>query len=351
MPLQTLTWRAFPPVVLAANTTAAIMDAIWTNGTTVVTYADGSPRAVPGTAGSTSWTWAREQSAGTTVATYGTPPPVVAPDVTIPTSYIIAGASSLPGSGPTMLNTLGVTPVDTNAINRLNIAMVKNPGAYIGGGSGWAAANPFTSGSFSGYVNVSQATTAVTFVTLRMWECQEAFVCQLLTAAGAASYPFGGGALVDPLSTAATDSETDGRLYTIFSVGSGGSMSTTALSGTGAAVFGPFIGRTGANNSRFQVFTPGTATTLPITRLGNWVGLSSTWVSPGGDLPKVPFPLYYTGTTTSFGTVNAAAGQLRSIYITRNSLAGTAWTNGATTVGYILGANQTAAAEALLLAY
>lgn len=350
MPLQTLTWRAFPPVTLAANTTNAIMDAIYTNGTTVVTYADGSARAAPGTAGSTSWTWNREQSAGTTVATYGTPPPVVAPDTTIPTSYLIAGATALPPSGPTMLTTLAVTP-DSNAINRLNISMVKNPGAYAGGGTTWYAANPFTTGSFSGYVNISQATTAVTFVTLRMWECQEAFVCQLLTAAGAASYPFGGGALIDPLSTAATDAETDGRLYSIFSVGSGGSMSTTALSGIGAAVYGPFIGRTGANNSRFQAFVPGSATTLPVTRFGSWNQLASTLVSPNGDLPKIPFPLYYTGATTSFGTVNNAAGQLRSIYITRNSLAGNVWTNGASTVGYLLGANQTAAAEAVLLAY
>lgn len=351
MPLQTLTWRAFPPVVLAANTTAAIMDAIFTNATTVVTYADGSARAAPGTPGSTSWTWAREQNAGVTVATYGTPPPVVAPDVTIPTSYIIAGASTLPGSGPTMLNTLGVTPVDTNAINRLNIAMVKNPGAYVGGGSGWAAANPFTTGSFSGYVNVSQATTAVTYVTLRMWECQEAFMCQLLTAAGAASYPFGGGALIDPLSTSAADAETDGRLYTITSVGSGGAMSTTLLSNVVATQYGPFLGRTGANNSRFQVFQPGLATTIPATRLGAYDSLSATLTSPNGDLPKIPFPLYYTAASTAFGSINNGAGQLRSIFITRNSLAATTWTNGATTVGYLLGSNQTAAAQAVLLAY
>lgn len=350
MPLPTLTWRAFPPVTLAANTTAAIMDAIYTNATTVVTYADGSARAAPGTAGSTSWTWAREQNAGVTVATYGTPPPVVAPDVTIPTSYIVAGATALPPSGPTMLTTFGVTP-DTNAVNRLNIAMVKNPGAYIGGGVGWYAANPFTSGQFSGYVNISQATTAVTYATLRMWECQEAFICQLLTAGGAASYPFGGGALIDTLSTSPQDVETDGRSYAIFSVGSGGGMTTGFLSGTTTGDYGPFIGRTGGNNSRFQAFSPGTASTGIVTRFGIWTGLSSTWVSPNGDLPKVPYPLYLTGTTTTFGTVLGSFGQLRQIYITRNSLAGTVWTNGASTVGYILAANQTGAGQALLLAY
>jgi hypothetical protein len=349
MPLPTLTWRAFPPVVLAANTTAAILDAIQANAS-VATYADGSPRQPSGTPGSTSWTWNKEQSGGVTVAAYGSPPPVVAPDATIPTSYIIAGASSLPPSGPTMLTTLGVTP-DSNAVNRLNIAMVKNPGAYIGGGVGWYAANPFTSGSFSGYVNLTQATTIVTFATLRMWECQEAFICQLLTAGGTASYPFGGGALIDPLSTTATDDETDGRLYSMFAVGSGGAMSTSSLSNSVATQYGPFIGRTGANNSRFQTFTPGTAVTVPHTRFGIWAGLTTSLTSPNGDLPKIPFPLYATGTTTSFGPVLGAAGQLRQIYITRNSLAGTAWTNGATTVGYLLGANQTAAAEAMLLAY
>ena len=84
MPLPTLKWRAFTPVTLSANTTVAILDAIYNNGL-AATYADGTARAAPGTAGSTSWTWNRESPAGVTVSAYGSPPQPVAPDAMIPT--------------------------------------------------------------------------------------------------------------------------------------------------------------------------------------------------------------------------------------------------------------------------
>jgi hypothetical protein len=347
MPLPTLTWRAFAPVTLAANTTAAIMDAIYANGL-AATYADGSARPAPGTAGSTSWSWAREQATGVTVAVYGTPP-APASGVVIPTKYIVAGASTLPGTGPTMATVNNVANIDTNAVNRLNIGMVKNPGAY----TTWSAANPFTSGTFSGYVNVSQATTAVTFVSLRMWECQEGFICQLFTAGGAASYPFGGGALVDPLTSAASGAETDGRIYTVTSVGSGGSYTTAQLSTTATNTYGIFLGKTGANNSRFIGWWPGAGPTYlnSIMRLGGWTGMSATLVSPNGDLPKIPYPVYWAGQSSGQGAIAASAGQLRQIYITRNAGGATTWTNGATTVGYILSPVVGTANEAILLAY
>ena len=85
----------------------------------------------------------------------------VGPDAMIPTTYIVAGASALPGSGPTMATANGATP-DANAINRLNLGMVKNPGAY----TTWSAANPFTTGNFSGYGCVSPATTAISTGTI-----------------------------------------------------------------------------------------------------------------------------------------------------------------------------------------
>lgn len=351
MPLPTLTWRAFTPVTLAANNTQSIMDAIYNNGL-AATYADGTARPTPGTAGSTSWTWAREQSAGTTVASYGTPPPP-ASGVVIPTQYIIAGASTLPGSGPTMATVNGVV-VDSNAINRLNIGMVKNPGAYIGGGTGWTQANPFTSGTFSGYVVTAPATTVVTYVTLRMWECQEAFICVLQTAAGAASYPFGAGAFIDPLSSDPRDAESDGRLYTTFSVNTAAALSSTWLTDTTSAASGPFIGRTSAGACRSFSWWPAVSATYlnSITRLYPFApAATSTLVSPGGEFPKIPFPVAWIGQTSGFGTPSAVAGQLRQIYVTRDSLANTTWTNGPTTVGYLLAPSASVSGDSIILTY
>lgn len=347
MALPTLTWRAFSAVTLSANTLAAIMDAIYTNGQ-AATYADGSARPAPGTAGSTSWTWAREQVTGTTVSAYGTPPPPASGSV-IPTQYIVAGASTLPGSGPTMATINGTANIDANAPNRLSIGMVKNPGAY----TNWNAGNPFTSGTFSGYVNAIPVTTNYTYVTLRMWECQEGYMCQLFTAGGAASFPFGGGALVDPLSTNPADAESDGRIYTTCSIGATGPFSTNQLSGVATLTFAPFLGKTTGTNSRFFGWWPGAGATYlnSLTRSGTWSGVSATLVSPNGELPKIPYPVFWAGASSSIGAVLAMAGQLRQIYITRNAAGATTWTNGATTVGYILSPVQGTPNEALLLAY
>lgn len=350
MPLPTLTWRAFAPVALAANNVPTIMDAIYNNGL-AATYADGSARPAPGTVGSTSWTWAREQSAGTTVSTYGTPPPP-ASGVVVPTQYIVAGATSLPPSGPTMATPNGVSS-DTNAVNRLNVAMVKNPGAFIGGGTGWYAANPFTSGTFSGYAVTCPATTVVTYAILRMWECQEAFIIQLQTAGGAAAYMFGAGAFIDPLSSDARDAESDGRLYSVFTTNTNAAMTQTFLSDQTANASGPFIGRTTANQCRFFSWWPVVSPTYlnSVTRYTSYSGPTSSFVSPNGELPKIPFPVMWIGATSSFGGPSAIAGQLRQIYVTRGSLAGTTWTNGANIVGYIIAYSSSTGGNSLVLTY
>ena len=341
MALPTLTWRAFTPVTLSANTTVAILDAIYSNGTATVNYADGTARPAPGTVGSTSWTWARESPAGVTVSAYGSPPQPAGPDAMIPTTYIVAGASSLPGSGPTMATANGVTP-DANAINRLNLGMVKNPGAY----TNWNATNPFTSGSFSGYGCVSPATTSITYVTLYMWECQEAWIAVLANAGGTQTYVMAGGAFLNTLAPGAGDSESDGRVYSFSTTGITQFVGNNWISSIGGNT-GPWRGTTAANGSRWYQFNPGLGTLrVPIRAVqAQSAALASTSVAPGGEFPYIPM----------FHAIDTVTGQylgeMRQVGATRSARTGQRWNNGGPTVAYILSAQTGTDREAAALLY
>lgn len=315
MPLPTLTWRAFPAVTLAANTTTAILNAINANFNLVGNYADGTARPAAGTG--TAWSSTTE---GATVAVIASPPTPASGTLITP-KWIIAGDTVLPGTAPTMLG------VDTNAVNRLNVAMAKNAtGAY----TNWYNAAPFTVGEFSGYVNACPATTAATYVTLYMWECQEGWVVQLATAAGAASYVFGGGAFLEPQSSDAANAESDGRLYCITSTGNTSAMSTTWLSATTG--IGPWRGASAAADARFYTFRPGTATSLVTSRVANFfisAALTVTSNAPSGDP-------WYMPTHYQYAANGYYAGVLRNIGIGRAARINQTWASGGTIRGYML---------------
>lgn len=324
MALPTVNWRYCAPVALAANTTVGILDALWTAGTAAV-YNDGTART-PGVG--SAWTWARDTGGGVNVASYGTPPTNA-----LGMAYIVAGATVLPGSGPTMISP------DTNAINRVNIGMNKNAGAY----AGWNLAAPFTSGTFSGYANACLATTSVTYATLHYWECQESFVVQLQTAAGTAGYGFGGGALVDPLSASTVNAESDGRVYAITATAAAPTaISTTWISVPGGT--GLFNGNTTPSTPRFYQFRPGSATLDTLQRMASGVS-TTTFVAPGGEFPAVP--LFHFSMAAS----NQYAGCLRQIVVTRAARTGQRWANGGATVGYIFAAQSAADQQCCALLY
>lgn len=323
MALPALNWRYCAPVALAANTTVGILDALYTAGT-AATYNDGTART-PG-AGS-AWTWARDTGGGVNVASYGT-----APLNPLSLSYIVAGATALPASGPTMISP------DSNAINRVNVGMNRGSGAY----AGWNLAAPFTAGLFSGYANACPATTLVTYATLHYWECQEAFLVQLQTAAGTAGYGFGGGALLDPLSAAALNAESDGRVYSFTSTGATSPIASTWISGAGAV--GPFGGNALANGPRFYQFRPGTGIVDVQTRASTALS-TTTLVSPGGEFPSIPAFHAINGTSSQY------SGCLRQIAVTRAARTGQRWANGGVTVGYIYAAQSAADSQCCVLAY
>jgi hypothetical protein len=149
------------------------------------------------------------------------------------------------------------------------------------------------------------------------------------------------GAVIDPLSVNLANAETDGRLYGVSTTGSIANVPGTWLSaGTGGA---PFTHGLSSGNAHFGTFNPGLGTLITMTR-GQTFTPSSAFTSRNGDLPEIPFQLV--------GLVsNAYIGQLRQMFVTRDSLTGIAWEALGVQKGYLFAASTTAATDAMLLTY
>lgn len=311
-----------PRTLQPGYTITNILDALYAMGTDT-TYADGSART-PGSG--SAWTWTRD----TALAGYNTACIGIPPINALNMAYIVAGDTG--ARAPTM-NT------DSWLSNLPIVGMNKNSGVY----NSWVAANPMTSGQFSGFIRGAATTVAVTTAVpnyLYYWECQEAF--HVVWLGGAANTPlmWGGGAVIDPLSAAAANAETDGRLYSIFS--SGGSTYSTA---TWLATGGGWLnGQTTANDPHFYTFAVGaTATTRPCAKIGSF-SPTINLVAPNGETPNIPFSAYFTST-------GQYAGQLRQIGITRTLTTGAEQSVQGVAKGYTIGGPQQASIGTIILTY
>ena len=340
----TLHWRMLPPAFITNATTASLLDAIYTMGLSTV-YADGSARApgafaapnvgqVPLAAGPTSlgtgsaWTWnydATTFATGAKTAVYAYPP---AAGAGLNQQVVISGTTSVVGAVWKQLST------DTRLPNFLYIGLGKNSGLY----QGWNnATTPFNVGDFTGCGYICANASFYSYVY--MWECEEAIAIQFLNSANAS----GGfaGAFIDPLSVNAANAETDGRIYGISTSGSGNYLGASSL-GVTAAASGPMFYQSGTSGDiHFVTFTPGAGTVAATFRFGSFAP-GAAFTSRNGDLPQVPIQVW-TGTQY--------VGQLRQIFITRDSVTGNQWQAGATPKGYLWSSSLTAATDTVILAY
>lgn len=338
MPLPTQNWRAVTPVALASGTIASTLDTLYNIGQ-AGTYSDGSGRT-PGTG--SAWTWNRQQVAGTTEACWGVPP-----TNTLNTGYIVAGSSN-GALTPQMMS-----GIDSYLGNQINVAMNKNSGSPVSFPNSWSVGSPtspFGAGQFSGYI---AGGTGTTNGTMYYWECQEGFIVQVIATGGASSYVFGGGAFIDPLTSGAGTCESDGRLYSVFSTGQNKSWAAATWSQSGLdASYGVFKGRdlgAKSGNSRFAVFNVGTASSCRQAMMGQYIVLSTSYLTPAGEVPYLPYSV--TGVTTTNVPTGPFFGELRNIYFTRNATAGQVVSNGGVVQGYILSPQATASNVCLVLTY
>ena len=316
MALPDLNWRFVGTRAFVGEGLVGALNATYDLGI-AVTYADGTAR-VPGTG--SAWTWAREQSAGTTVAAYGNPP-----TNTLGFRYIIGG--TVGASAPTML-----TP-DAFLANCILYGMQRNAGAY----TTWTSATPFTNAGFSGYWHGTR-TFATLMDSVAMWESQEGCAIQWGLSSNGSTSTVGFGALIDPLSVAAANAESDGRLYMMFGSGSSSATSTTWASLTGGSSGGTWGGGSASTNvNHAGVFAPGTAVMYGgagnnCSRLGTFTQ-SAPFNSTNGATPLVNVVIQQNVTGSFF------LGQSRQWYITENQTSRVALNLGGTTVGWICGSS------------
>ena len=334
MALSALNWRFLPPYTLKVGYTIFdYIDAIYLMGNSTE-YADGSPR-VPGTG--SAWTWTRDQTLvpGSTTAAIGIPPVN-----SLGMAYIVAGDTS---SRTPVMNTDQAYTVTQNAPI---IGMNKNSGVY----NSWVAANPMTSGQFYGFV---RAPTLGTFggsafpQVLMMMECEEGFMVAWNRTDAAAQSSFGGGAFIDPLSAAALNAESDGRLYSYVTSGASNFTVSTFLDG---GVNGNWlVGNASAGNAHFFTANVGAvATSRNTAKMGAYSGITNSFVAPNGEIPQIPLSAYFTAS-------GQYAGQLRGMNVTKPYLTGAEVAVGdagvRTVKGYALGYSTNTQTPALLLTY
>lgn len=321
MSLAALHHRKLTTVTSASNGIVDMLNAIWTAvQPSVTTYVDGTTRTFSGSG--TGWTWTRYQNGGVTEAIYASPP-----TGSLAQRIIIAGATTTPTPSPTML-------IDTYLANRLHIGLVKNAGAF----NAWNAASPFTTGQFTGYVQL--ATNVPTApITFTVYESEETVQIAMGTASAGAIYGAGAGALVDPDTGDAADGESDGRIYGLWTGGS----STLATMLTNATT-NVFLGHGGsATNSHFVTFNPGLATTAATTRTNFHFSMTvNSYTSRAGKYPTIPI---YCVTTANW------CGRVREIRVMRPATSGARIDASGVNKGYVYATNASNATDAVLLQY
>ena len=321
MALPTQNWRMLQPVYVPASGSVAtggivgILDAIYTMGT-ATTYADGTART-PGTG--SAWTWNKDNTTfatGYTTACYADPPTTTA----INQRIIFAGTTNVTGAVWKQL-------YDQRATNQIYAGIAKNTGAYTSWNN---ATTPFTSGDFSGFatgIGNSGLLNTTSFIVY-MLECQETvaiYVTSLNNINNCGVFILG--AYIDPLSANALNAETDGRLYGLATSGLQGRLLSTWLS-TAAGVNGTLFINDATNYYYHSVvFTPGAGTVLAANRFFS-VSPTFDFVSRNGDLPQVPLQIV---------TGSQYLGQLRQMFITRDSSSMVAWESAGVVRGYLLG--------------
>lgn len=331
MPLPALNWKLISPYQFPATTTltpALVLDAIYALGT-ATTYADGTART-PGSG--SAWTWGRDttntNNNGVTTACYGAPP--------LATALVqrILFAGSVNAATPTM-NT------DTWATGILLVGINKNSGAYNNANPasnlGWRDPAPFSSGQFSGFFRGTMALSTAygTQNTVYMIESQEAVVVIVSGASG--NSIMAAGATVDPLSSAALNAESDGRLYGMHTTG-GSALTNATMNNSGPSIT---VGVATANSYHSMVFNVGAVATTRLCNATNIFFSTSSLAYLSGERPLVAVGMSFIA--------GGYAGQLRNMYFTTQGTGCQDYRYNGVSQGFGVGYSNLAVSDILML--
>jgi len=340
MALVRNTWKFLPPYtvpITSQSRVEGLLDGIFFLFNTS-SYADGTARV---TGSGVAWSFYKTSSIinGVTEVVYGYP----ATMSVMSQSVIFAGSASAP--------TISLPAMTVNAsfvANSLYVAVQKqaNWSQY----RSWLSGSIFNSGS-SGVNTGSLAKTGSGFApiigasvtgigTINAWECGEsvAIACHTTSStATATALSFAGiaGAFIDPESGDTTvDSEIDGRLYAVAT--SGVVVGLTFLSLTT-----DFLNHNAtAANAKFVFIQPNSDNKIILNLLETRT-LTYLSISNRGSL--ISFPMYVKDASNRF------IGRLREIESIRNSVSGYVLRTSSSDLGYVIGASNAAAANAVML--
>jgi hypothetical protein len=320
MAIPEVEWRYVGSTAYSATIDSAL-DAVYTLGIKT-TYYDGSSRS-PGSG--SAGTYSRFQASGTTEAVHAVPPTSTA----LAQKWIWAGSSS--AKSPTMASP------DTWATNTMLVSINKGSGSF----NAWDNAAPFTSGNFFGYWRGWD--TGDSSGNAHMWECEEAVMVALARSSNGTVHWHCLGAFINPVSTQATDAESDERVY---GVGTSGTTAVTIVSGapTGNTAW---MGN-GASNGQCHcgIFDSGAGTITAIQR--NTSLASNTVYSQqlrSGDYiyAKNCIPMNVDSSP------QRCVGLLREMAYFGKATLGQVLSQGGADVAYVFGESVSSAQEAALL--
>ena len=343
MALTPLNWKMLPPKTVTTVNIHGILDAIYQCGNQT-TYVDGTTKS----SSATSWTWSRDNTntlnPGFTTAVYASP---TTPNPSLFTQSVIIIASS----GTPVAIKYSRTG-EALSSTRIMAGCAKQSGAY----SNWntvgtylsGSGTPFTSGQFTGYSSIGGISLPSTGSTVMMFESQEAVAVFVLNSGGAIIGGLFSGAFIDPLSTDVANAESDGRLYGVSTLGYNAtpSISPTWLSAGGGAGYQDILNyyASGSPLPTACTFIPGSGSIRYFSRLLYYQTPSSSFLSPAGDIPRIPIQIAYIASG-----ITGFSGQLREIYATRSGAMGSCLYELGTIHGYFVSQLTGSFNEAVLL--
>lgn len=322
MSLSALTYKYIGRFAAPAATVSGNM-AAFANAFSSTTYADGTSRV---TGSGVAWTPYSQLSGSQTIAVALTPV-----TSTLGQKIVYAGGAA---GAPTMISP------DTYANTRINFGLCKNAGNY----TSWSDANPFTSGQFSGYTGWFTGTN-VSYI--HVFESQDSVVTIGETNTGT-TYICCAGAMIDPESSNASASETDGKLY--FLSTSGYTAVTTVAHNnadyTGAQSFLNNVNTAG--NCHSYIMNIGLATTTTSRRSSLFSNAFNTFALRNLANEYVRIPMYLVSNASPTAT-GLFFGRIREFFVFANGQSMTKFQISGVTNGYIIGSSTAANSEAILL--
>jgi hypothetical protein len=322
MSLSALTYKYIGRFTAPAATVSGNM-AAFANAFSSTTYADGTSRV---TGSGIAWTPYSQLSGSQTVAVALTP-------VTSTLGQKIVYAGGATGT-PTMISP------DTYASTRIIFGLCKNAGSY----TSWSDANPFTSGQFSGYTGWFTGTT-VNYI--HVFESQDSVVTIGETSTGT-TYVCCAGAMIDPESSNASASETDGKLYFLCTSGytAVGQVAHNYTDYTSNQTFLNNINTAGLCHT--YVMNIGLATTTTARRSSLFTNALNNLAlrNLANEYVRIPIYLVSNASTTATGLF---FGRIREFFVFANGQSTTKFQVSGVTSGYLIGTSTAANSETILL--